>query len=112
MGSRAASEVFHLSGFEANQKAFSLPDECVDKSTDSTGAFHWRGSLLAWRNDPTFLYVLTVQLISPAGAEPEFVNLATKARITASSELEGQGLILFSLLGSSWSRRDWEDLTV
>ena len=41
----------------------------------------------------TFLYVLTVQLISPAGAEPEFVNLATKARITASSELEGQGLM-------------------
>ena len=41
----------------------------------------------------TFLYALTVQLISPAGAEPEFVNLATKARITASSELEGQGLM-------------------
>ena len=40
-----------------------------------------------------FLLILTVYLFSPAGADPEFVNLAAKARITASSELEGQELM-------------------
>ena len=38
------------------------------------------------------LLLLTVQMLSPAAAEPGFVNLATTARITASSELAGQSL--------------------
>ena len=40
-----------------------------------------------------FLFLLIVQMLTPAAAKPGFVNLATTARIKASSEPKNQRLM-------------------